>query len=115
MSSAYDSFVEYLYENLTWTAKEMNKITRFRQIAKDIDVFKEILVRICKENPELNNLNFEDEMGFVADLNGWNILIDPITFEITQISDWQSSYYGKFKSSFFGTILLICSFRNSFF
>jgi hypothetical protein len=72
----------------------MNKINRFKQIANDLEVFKEILIRICKENTQLNNLNFEDEMSFVGDFNGWNILIDPITFEITNITDWQFSYYG---------------------
>jgi len=94
IDSASDSFADFIYQSFTWTAKEMNKINRFKQIANDLEVFKEILIRICKENTQLNNLNFEDEMSFVGDFNGWNILIDSITFEITNITDWQFSYYG---------------------
>jgi aminoglycoside phosphotransferase (APT) family kinase protein len=94
---ASESYLDYINKILTWSIKEMNKINKYKQIAKDLEVFQDILIQICKENENLNNLNFYDEMSLVHnDLNSWNILIDPITFEITGILNWESSYYGKF-------------------
>lgn len=96
VEASSETFLEYLDQNLAWVVKEMFKIRKFKQIATDLEVFRVLLRQICNENEFLNNLNFDDEMSLVhSDLNGLNILINPITFEITAITDWQSSYYGE--------------------
>lgn len=96
IDASSDYYSEYVDKCLTWIIKEMNKIKKFKQIAQDLDVFKNILNQICRDNPDLNNLNFNDDMHIVhSNLNGYNILIDPITFEILSIPNWDSCYHGK--------------------
>ena len=91
-----DTYLDFINEQLEWCCKEMNKIKIFKKISNDLELFRQSLIKICNENKDLDNLNFNDEMNvYHGDLHAGNIFIDPETYEITGIIDWEWAAQGK--------------------
>lgn len=83
------TFFQFVDSHLKWCAKEIKKLRKFSQLANDLEVVRHELGMLVKKNPDLDGLNFGDEMTvFHGDLNSSNILIDPVTHDITGIIDW---------------------------
>lgn len=101
------TFSQFVDSHLRWCAKEIRKLRKYRHLANDLEVVRRELSQLVKENPDLDGLNFGDAMTvFHGDLNASNILIDPVTHDITGIIDWDFTVHGfEFNDldlSFFG-------------
>ncbi len=56
------SYFEFIDRQLEWIIKEMNKIRVYKKAANELENFRKNLNQVIIENPELDYLNFEDEM-----------------------------------------------------
>ena len=85
------TYLAYLSKHFEWNVKEIKKLNKYSHLAKRLDEIHLELIDICKQNRiALNDLNFNDEPTFVhGDLNASNILIDPVSFDLTAIIDWE--------------------------
>jgi len=73
----------------------MKKIKIYKELVKKIELFQENLNKIAKENSDLDDFNFNDKMSLVhGDLHAGNIFVDPDTYEITAIIDWEWAHHG---------------------
>lgn len=89
------TFLEYIDIQLEWCVKEMKKMSRYAKLANELDQMRQDLINTANENPDVDELNFSDEMTvWHGDLNPTNILIDPISLDITGIIDWDFSLHG---------------------
>lgn len=92
---ACSNFLEFLDKNLIWTINEMNKIKSFKKLANDLDLFRLELIKVVENNNDLDNLNFKDEMNIChSDLHPGNIFVDPNTFKVSSLIDWEWCHYG---------------------
>lgn len=89
------TFFDYLNSQLQWSAKEIRKIKIYAHLADELDEMRHDLSHIVHENPCLDNLNFGDKMGvYHGDLHCYNILIDPVSQQITGLIDWDFCVHG---------------------
>lgn len=90
-----ETFLDFVDFQLKWCVKEMRKVAKYEDLGNELEKTRLELVKIVKENPDLDNLNFGDEMTVShGDLNPSNILIDPISNDITGIIDWDFCSHG---------------------
>lgn len=90
-----ETFYEFIDQQLKWCVKEMNKLKKYKSLASDLEKMRDELGTVVEENPDLNRLNFGDSMSFShGDLNSGNILVDPKTWELTGIIDWDFCSHG---------------------
>ena len=89
-----DNYLEFIERLLSWEVKEINKLSKYRWLANELENVRKNLVEICAKNKRLNNLNFDDETTtFHGDLHCGNILADE-NFNITAILDWEFVTHG---------------------
>lgn len=105
------TFFQFVDSHFRWCVKEMRKLRKFKYLANDLEVVRRELGKLVKENPDLDGLNFGDKMTvFHGDLNSSNILIDPVSHDITGIIDWDFCMNGfefnDLELSFFGNWFL---------
>ena len=90
-----EKFLELINKRIDWSIKEMKKIKIYKELVKKIELFQENLNKIAKENSDLDDFNFNDKMSLVhGDLHAGNIFVDPDTYEITAIIDWEWAHHG---------------------
>ena len=90
-----DNYLEFINKQLEWSIKEMNKIKIYKKLANELETFRKNFNQVVREKKILDHLNFNDQMSLVhGDLHAGNIIVDPDTYEITAIIDWEWSHYG---------------------
>ena len=83
------SFIDFLNQQFNFSLKEVKKIKKYSALANRLEKFQADLNEFTKNNPQTNELNFSDTMAIQhGDLNASNILVDPETYKITGILDW---------------------------
>ena len=84
------TYLTYLSKHFEWNVKEIKKLNKYSHLAQRLDAIRLELVEICKQQNKANYLNFNDERTFVhGDLNATNILIYPVSLDVTAIIDWE--------------------------
>lgn len=89
-----DNYLEYIDKQLVFSAKEMKKFKKHQHLGEQLENVRLRLNEIVKLNPNLNSLDFNDQKSvFHGDLNGSNIMLDPASFKINAILDWDFCSY----------------------
>jgi hypothetical protein len=90
-----DNYLQFINKQLEWSIKEMNKIKIYKKLANELEMFRKNLNQIVLDKKCLDNLNFNDEMSLThGDLHAGNVFVDPDTYEITAIIDWEWAHFG---------------------
>lgn len=85
-----NNYLEYIDQQFLFAIKESKKIKKFKILGEKLENLRNKLIEAVNSNPLVNNLNFNDEMTIIhGDLNSSNIMIDPNSYEITGILDWE--------------------------
>jgi hypothetical protein len=58
-----DSFLQYMMEQFEWSINQMSKVKALKKLASKTDHFCKTINEIVKENKDLDDLNFNDEMA----------------------------------------------------
>ncbi|CAM6000211.1 unnamed protein product [Sphagnum balticum] len=86
------SFRQLLAKCFEFSIKEARKFRKYKSLASRLEEFSKLLDSFLSsdEAAEINDLNFNDELVLKhGDLNCSNILIDPVTCELTGVLDWE--------------------------
>ena len=90
----YDNYLEFFNDNLKYSIKQFHKIKRLESLGKDLEKKLNDLNQRVRNRPELNNLKFDNFLWISHnDLNPTNIIVDPDTFKLNGIIDWEWSQY----------------------
>ena len=87
-------FLDLMDKSLIWAINEMNKIRSSKKLANILESFRLELIQVVKQNNiNLDNLNFYDKLTVChPDLHPGIIFVDPITFQINSVIDWEWCY-----------------------
>lgn len=90
-----ETFFSFIDQQLRWSVKEMRKMSKYTSLADEVIRVRDDLAELVGANPDLDYLNFGDSMTFShGDLNAGNILVEPNTWELTGIIDWDFCSHG---------------------
>lgn len=93
--AACNTFFDHINSQIKWSIKEIRKVNKYAPLADELEAVREELSRVVEINPDLDSLNFADEMGiYHGDLHAYNVLVDPVTCDITGIIDWDFCMHG---------------------
>jgi hypothetical protein len=83
------TYLEFVNMHLIYAISEMKKIKILRKLADDLNAMRlDLVEKVSQSNT--NSLNFDDQMTVCHnDVTCRNIVVDPDTFEITAVLDWE--------------------------
>lgn len=89
-----DTYLEFVNKSLEISINEAKKIKNFHQLAERLNECRLELNEKVKFDSRTNYLNYDDEFHVIhGDFNASNVLIDPYTWKIVSVLDWEWSCY----------------------